>query len=72
MNQYKMENKIKDLNSKRAMQKKYLREIEKKYHQKEISESHFIKHKQKIESKIEKIIHQIRHFEVEMGHIKHE
>ena len=72
MGREKIECKIKDLNAIRAIQKKYLREIEKKYHRKEITDTHFIKQKQKIESKIEKIMHQIRHFEEEIGHLKHE
>ena len=72
MNREKIESKIKELNSIRAMQQKHLREIEEKHHNKEISNIKFDKHKDKIDSKIDKIKHQIRELEEEAEHLKHE
>ena len=72
MNREKIESKIKELNSMRAMQQKYLREIEEKHQNKEISDIKFEKHKNKLDSKIEKIKHQIRDLEEEAERLKHE
>ena len=72
MNREKIESKIKELNSLRAMQQKHLREIEEKHHNKEISDIKFDKYKDKIDSKIDKIKHQIRELEEEVEHLKHE
>lgn len=63
MDHEKTERKIKELNAIRAMKKKYLKEIEEKHQNKEISEKKYINQKQKMESKIEKIIHKIRDLE---------
>jgi len=71
MNIGKIDNKIKELNSIRAVQKKYLKENEKKYRNKEISDESFNKHKHKIELKIEKIRQQIHKLEEESFHLKH-
>jgi len=72
MNREKIESKIKELNSIRAIQQKHLREIEEKHHNKEISDIKFDKHKDKIDSKIDKIKHQIRELEEEAERLKHE
>ena len=63
MNKEKSENEIKELNAIRAMYHRDFKEIEKRYNKKEISDKRFEKHKQKYDSRIEKIKGKIRKFE---------
>ena len=72
MSREKIESKIKDLNSMRAIQKKYLKENEKRHDNNEISDAIYNKHKNKIELKLEKIRKQILKLEDEARQIGHD
>jgi archaellum component FlaC len=63
MDREKIENKIKELNSFRAMCQKDFKEIERRYKDRIISEKNYEKYKHKYESKIEKIREKIRKLE---------
>jgi len=63
MNKEKIESEIKELNAIRAMRHRDFNEIEKRYDRKEISDKSFEKHKQKYDSRIEKIKDKIRKLE---------
>ena len=63
MNKGKIESEIKKLNAIRAMRHRDFNEIEKRYDRKEISDKSFEKHKQKYDSRIEKIKIKIRKLE---------
>ena len=66
MNKEKIESEIKKLNSIRSIYQRDLKEIEKRYNKKEISEKTFDKKKRKYMSKIEKIKEKIRKLEEEI------
>jgi len=63
MNKEKIESEIKELNAIRAMRHREFNEIEKRYDRKEISDKSFEKHKQKYDSRLEKIKDKIRKLE---------
>jgi archaellum component FlaC len=63
MNKDKIESEIKELNAIRAMHHRDFKEFEKRYDRKEISDKSFEKHKQKYDSRIEKIKDKIRKLE---------
>ena len=63
MKKEKIESEIKELNAIRAMRHRDFNEIEKRYDRKEISDKSFEKHKQKYDSRIEKIKDKIRKLE---------
>ena len=63
MNKDKIESEIKELNALRARDHRDFNEIEKRYSRKEISDKSFEKHKQKYDSRIEKIKGKIRKLE---------
>ena len=63
MNKEKIESEIKELNAIRAMRHRDFNEIEKRYDRKEISDKSFEKHKQKYDSRLEKIKDKIRKLE---------
>jgi len=66
MNMEKIENEIKKLNSIRSIFQRDLKEIEKRYKNREISDKTFDKHKRKYMSKIEKVKEKIRKLEEEI------
>jgi len=63
MNKEKIESEIKELNALRARHHRDFNEVEKRYNKKEISDKSFEKHKQKYESRVEKIKIKIRKLE---------
>ena len=63
MNKEKIESEIKELNAIRAMRHRDFKEFEKRYDRKEISDKSFEKHKQKYDSRVEKIKDKIRKLE---------
>jgi len=63
MKKEKIESEIKELNAIRAMRHRDFNEIEKRYDRKEISDKSFEKHKQKYDSRLEKIKDKIRKLE---------
>jgi len=63
MNKEKIESEIKELNAIRAMRHRDFKEFEKRYDRKEISDKSFEKHKQKYDSRLEKIKDKIRKLE---------
>jgi hypothetical protein len=63
MNKEKIESEIKELNAIRAMHHRDFNEIEKRHNKKEISDKSFEKHKQKYDSRIEKIKGKLRKLE---------
>jgi hypothetical protein len=63
MNKEKIEKQIKELNAIRAMHHRDLKEIEKRYNRKEISDKTFEKYNQKYDLRIEKIKIKIRKLE---------
>ena len=63
MNKEKIESEIKELNAIRAMRHRDFKEFEKRYDRKEISDKSFEKHKQKYDSRLEKIKIKIRKLE---------
>jgi chromosome segregation ATPase len=66
MNHEKIDGKIKELNARRAKEQRLLNDIEKNYRAHKLSDSSYEKHKQKYETKIEKIKKQIRELEKKM------
>ena len=66
MNHEKIDGKIKELNAIRAIQQRHLNTIEKDHKAHKITDSSYEKHKQKYETKIEKIKKQIRDLEKKM------
>ncbi len=63
MDKEKIESEIKELNAIRAMRHRDFKEFEKRYDRKEISDKSFEKHKQKYDSRLEKIKIKIRKLE---------
>jgi hypothetical protein len=70
MNIKKIESHIKELNAIRAIHHRNFKEIERKHREREISDKNFEKHKQKHDSKIEKIKVKLREFEEKFGERK--
>ena len=66
----KIEDKINDLNSIRAVYHRELDEYEKQYKKQEISKEEFEKHKRRYEKKREKIRHKIHTYEEKLQQIK--
>lgn len=66
MNMEKIESEIKKLNSIRSIYQRDLKEIEKRYKNREISDKTFDKQKRKYMSKIEKVKEKIRKLEEEI------
>ena len=70
MNMKKIESEIKELNAVRAKHQRNFKEIERKHREREMSDKNFEKHKQKHDSKIEKIKVKLRELEEKFGEIK--